>query len=82
MTDKTEYMVKEFISGVLSFFFEGWIAMLLWNGVGYTLLGLPRAGYWQILGLTIMVTFILPSHRLAWKRLEKLIWDKDGSEKP
>ena len=82
MTDKREFELKELIRAVLEFFLEGLFAWLLWNGVGRTLLGLPHATFWQILGLTIMVAFILPRSRTVSDRLDRLIWDKDGEPRP
>jgi len=37
-------------------------AMLLWNGVGHTILGLKHIGYWQMLGIIVLVQLIIDWH--------------------
>jgi len=37
-------------------------AMLLWNGVGHTILGLKHIGYWQMLGIILLANFIFNWH--------------------
>jgi hypothetical protein len=79
MNVKTEFWVKRLIVNTISFFVEAIIAKALWNGVGHTLLNLPLVTYWQMLGLTIMVTMILPNNNTFVALVEKLVFDDKGN---
>ena len=81
MTARSEFWTKQLITNIITFFLEALFAKMLWNGVGHTLLNLPPITYWQMLGLTIMVTLILPTGRVTQALLELLVFDKSGDIK-
>ena len=78
MTAKSEFWTKQLITNIITFFLEALFAKMLWNGVGHTVLNLPPITYWQMLGLTIMVTMILPANKIVAALLEKLIFSDKG----
>jgi hypothetical protein len=63
------------IIGVVAILFSvSAFAMLLWNGVGHTILGLKHIGYWQMWGIILLANFIFDWHPI--QTLSKLS-DKD-----
>jgi len=69
------------IQRLIQFFLEGLFATLLWNGVGQTILGLRHVTYWQMLGLTLLVSLIVPRGLAQAELLKKIAFDKEGNEK-
>ena len=81
MTAKSEFSMLLGIGNILSFFLGALFARMLWNGVGHTILNLPPITYWQMLGLTILVAFILPRNYALTKLIEMLVFDDKGNRR-
>lgn len=82
MSDKNKFASELLSKGLFRYFLEAIFAKLLWNGVGHSLLGLPIVTYWQMLGLTLLVALILPQAGAQHEVLMRILFDKDGKEKP
>jgi len=53
-----ERNVSWYISTIGGFFLFGWLLQLVWNAFIPELLGLPVLGYWQSVGLILVVRLL------------------------
>lgn len=47
---------------LFSLFFGSWLAWLLWNGIIVSAFHAPHLSFWQIFGIKILISCLLPTH--------------------
>lgn len=82
ISDRTKFNYLVFVEGLALFFLEALFAKMLWNGVGRTLLHLPPITFWQMCGLTLLASFILPYPRRLTALMEYVAFNKNGNQRP